>query len=65
MSAWSLGAEFYTLTYISLQEKVLKSSQQRVEEEFGLINKEKLQKMNKLDVVIAFRLHQVKLQVCR
>uniref|UniRef100_A0A3B3BSQ8 Cilia and flagella associated protein 44 n=1 Tax=Oryzias melastigma TaxID=30732 RepID=A0A3B3BSQ8_ORYME len=56
-SADALKKEIDTLI---MKEKVLKSSQQRVEEEFGLINKEKLQKMNKLDVVIAFRLHQIK-----
>ncbi|RVE65424.1 hypothetical protein OJAV_G00116460 [Oryzias javanicus] len=43
-----------------MKEKVLKSSQQRLEEELDLINKEKFQRMNGLDVVVPFRLHQIK-----
>uniref|UniRef100_A0A3P9K0M3 Uncharacterized protein n=1 Tax=Oryzias latipes TaxID=8090 RepID=A0A3P9K0M3_ORYLA len=39
--------------------KVLKSSQQRIEEEVELINKEKLQKMKQVEVVVPFRLHQI------
>uniref|UniRef100_H2MJA2 Uncharacterized protein n=1 Tax=Oryzias latipes TaxID=8090 RepID=H2MJA2_ORYLA len=39
--------------------KVLKSSQQRIEEEVELINKDKLQKMKQVEVVVPFRLHQI------
>jgi len=41
---------------------VLKSNRQAVEDDLELINKEKQQKMNELDVVVPLRLLQVNSQ---
>lgn len=46
----------------ALQEKSLKSNRQAVEDDLELLNKEKQQKMNELDVVVPLRLHQVNSQ---
>lgn len=40
----------------------MKSSRQAVEDDLELVNKEKQQKMNELDVVVPLRLHQVNSQ---
>ena len=44
---------------LSLQEKSVNNTRKAVEEDLELINKEKQQKINELDVVIPLRLHQV------
>uniref|UniRef100_A0A3P8TUV7 Cilia- and flagella-associated protein 44 n=1 Tax=Amphiprion percula TaxID=161767 RepID=A0A3P8TUV7_AMPPE len=41
------------------KEKSVKSSRMAVEDDLELINREKLQKMNELDVVVPLRLHQI------
>lgn len=42
-----------------LQEKVVKHNRKAAEESLDLVNREKQQKMNELDVVVPLRLNQV------
>lgn len=42
-----------------LQEKVVKHNRKAAEESLDLLNREKQQKMNELDVVVPLRLNQV------
>ncbi|KAK2888569.1 cilia- and flagella-associated protein 44 [Channa argus] len=55
-SAEFLKKEFDTLIK---KEKTVKSNRQVVEDDLELVNKEKQQKMNELDVVVPLRLHQI------
>lgn len=46
-------------TYSALQEKAAESTLEAAEDELELVNREKQQKINQLDVVVPLRLHQV------
>lgn len=48
--------------FSALQEKTVKNNRKTVEDDLELVNREKQQKMNELDVVVPLRLHQVNSQ---